>query len=111
MDPRRVGATLRALRRRRGLSQRRLGEMAGLSQSTVSRVERGHLGSVSLDALGRLFGALDARIRIEIDWRGGAADRLLDQRHAELVTALTREFVQAGWQTLPEVTPRTWDRA
>lgn len=104
MDPGRVGATLRVLRRRRGLSQRRLGELAGLSQSTVSRAERGHLGSLSVDALGRIFGVLDARIRIEIDWRGGGVDRLLDQRHAELLTALAHEFVKGGWETLPEVT-------
>jgi transcriptional regulator with XRE-family HTH domain len=104
MDPGRIGATLRALRRRRGLSQRRLGELAGLSQSTVSRAERRHLGSLSVDALERLFGVLDARIRIEIDWRGGAADRLLDQRHAELMAALANEFAKAGWKTIPEVT-------
>jgi transcriptional regulator with XRE-family HTH domain len=104
MDPGRVGATLRALRRRRGLSQRRLGELAGLSQSTASRVERGHLGALSVDALARIFGVLDARIRIEIDWRGGAADRLLDQRHADLMAALVSEFMKGGWETLPEVT-------
>lgn len=104
MDPGRIGAMLRALRGRRGLSQRRLGELAGLSQSTVSRVERGHLGSLSVDALSRIFGVLDARIRIEIDWRGGAADRLLDQRHAELLAAVANEFVKGGWGTLPEVT-------
>lgn len=104
MDPGRIGATLRALRRRRGLSQRRLGDMAGLSQSTVSRVERGHLGSLSVDALARIFAVLDARIRIEIDWRGGGADRLLDQRHADLLAALANEFVKGGWETLPEVT-------
>jgi transcriptional regulator with XRE-family HTH domain len=105
MHPGRIGATLRALRRRRCLSQRRLGELAGLSQSTVSRVERGHLGSLSVDTIGRVFGVLDARIRIEIDWRGGAADRLLDQRHAELLAALANEFAKGGgWGTLPEVT-------
>ena len=104
MDHARVGTALRTLRRRRGLSQGQLAELAGVSQSTISRVERGHLDSLSVALLGRIFAALDARVRVEIDWRGGAIDRLLDRRHAELVTAVAREFARAGWQSTPEVT-------
>jgi transcriptional regulator with XRE-family HTH domain len=41
LDPRQFGATLKALRRSLGLSQKRLGQACGISQQAVSELERG----------------------------------------------------------------------
>ena len=104
MDDRRVGATLRALRRRAGLRQREVATRAGCHQTTVSRAERGELDTLSLGHLRRLFGAVGARFDGEVRWRGGAVDRLVDQRHAALVEAVARQLRNWGWTVIAEVT-------
>ena len=48
MDDRRVGALIRALRRRFGWRQEDLGERADVSQGLISLLERGHIEQVSL---------------------------------------------------------------
>ncbi|RZJ04456.1 MAG: helix-turn-helix domain-containing protein [Rubrivivax sp.] len=52
---------LRSLRRARGLSQARLGELLGLSQSRVARIENSP-GQISVDALLQVLAALDAQL-------------------------------------------------
>jgi transcriptional regulator with XRE-family HTH domain len=54
---RRVIALLRAERQRQGLSMERLAEMAGISTSMVSLIER-HLRNPTLDTLFRISDAL-----------------------------------------------------
>ncbi len=103
MDDVRVGRALRALRLRRGLTQRELAKLVGLSQSAVSLAERGHLDRLSIRAVRRIFGALDARFEGQVTWRGGALDRLLDERHAALVETVVRDLQTAGWDILVEV--------
>lgn len=104
MDDVRVGRALRALRRRRGLRQSDVGEAAGLAQSTVSLIERGHLSALSLRALRRAFAVVDARLDVQVGWRGGALDRLLDERHAALVGAFAARLRLARWQVDVEAT-------
>lgn len=41
---------------------------------------------------------------IEVRWRAGALDRLLDEDHASLVTAVTELLAAAGWDVRVEVT-------
>lgn len=60
----RVGGALRALRRHRGLRQADVGRLVGVSQSFVSRAERGRFGNMPLDVLTSLFHALDARLEL-----------------------------------------------
>ncbi len=72
MDDVRIGRSLRALLVRRGLTQRELGALIGLAQSTVSLVERGHLDRLSVRTLGRIFAMLDARFDGQVTWRAGA---------------------------------------
>lgn len=57
-----LGQRLRALRRRRTLSQERLGRRAGLSGKFIGEVERGEK-SISLDNLYHLAVALDVPLR------------------------------------------------
>ena len=104
MDDRRVGLVIRALRRRRGWRQLDLGSRAGIVQSVVSEIERGHIDGTSLRTLRRLVGALDGDLRIEVRWRGGESDRLLDEDHARLVAATASRIVRAGWEVRTEIT-------
>lgn len=53
-----IGQRLRALRKHRGVSQERLGELAGLSGKFIGEVERGEK-SISIDSLYALAVALE----------------------------------------------------
>jgi transcriptional regulator with XRE-family HTH domain len=104
MDDIRIGRILRALRRRLGLRQVDVARLAGVSQSLISLIERGHLASVSVASLRQVFAVLDARYEGSISWRGGALDRLLDQAHADLVERIARHLRDRGWLVHVEVT-------
>ena len=104
MDGLRLGLALRALRRRRGWTQLQLGAAAGVSQTTISRVERGHVDDLSFGTVRRVLASLDARLDARVAWRGGEIDRLLDERHAAAVTAQAAELQRLGWETATEVT-------
>jgi transcriptional regulator with XRE-family HTH domain len=71
-----LGAEIRASRHRRHLSQRGLGEQVGLAQTTISLLERGHGGRLSLDTWQRLSLALgrSARLALGVDAIGEPAD-------------------------------------
>lgn len=62
---RRVIALLRAERQRQGLSMERLAEMAGISTSMVSLIER-NLRNPTLDTLFRITDALKANLGLII---------------------------------------------
>ena len=104
MEDRRLGLVLRALRLRLGWRQADLARKARVSQSTASRAERGHLGSLSVDTARRLFAAVDARAEMDVRWRGGEVDRLIDQDHAALVAKAGGLVAGWGWTVLTEVT-------
>ena len=74
MDHLRIGRSLRALRQRRGLTQAQLAEAAGVSQSLVSLIERGHLEAVALRTIQRVFAVLETRLDVQVNWRGGGLD-------------------------------------
>jgi transcriptional regulator with XRE-family HTH domain len=104
MDDLRVGAAFRAVRHRRGWRQSDVARRAGVSQQFVSLVERGHLDRVSLATLRALGRALDVRVEVFVRWRGGALDRMLNARHAELAGAVIGWLDrQPGWAVRPEV--------
>jgi transcriptional regulator with XRE-family HTH domain len=60
----RLGAELRLSRRRRHLTQARLGAMVGLSQATVSRAELGRGEGLTIDTWQRLAVAVDRPLTI-----------------------------------------------
>jgi transcriptional regulator with XRE-family HTH domain len=101
-DPR-IGVIIRALRRRRGWRQTDLAGAAGLSQPLISKLERGAIGDVNVDTIRAVTAALDASVLLEIRWRGGAVDRLLDEKHARIVGATVHLLVSGGWVTEVEV--------
>lgn len=103
MDDQKVGSVLRALRRRRRWRQADIAMRAGVSQATVSRMERGHLDHFSLRALRAIAAALDARVDLTPRWRAGELDRLLDARHSVLAGAVAEQLMAASWVAVPEV--------
>ena len=100
----RVGAALRAVRKRRGWRQVDVAARAGVSSSFVSLCERGHLDLASIRMLRRMASALDVRLDLQPRWRGGELDRLINARHSELHESVARYFVAVpGWVFEPEV--------
>ena len=101
----RAAATLRAVRIHLGLRQIDVARRAGVSQTTVSRLERGGLDGVALAQLAEVAGVLGVRIDLVPRWRGGDLDRLLNARHVALHEAVTRWFRERwpGWELAPEV--------
>jgi transcriptional regulator with XRE-family HTH domain len=104
VDPIRLGRSLRVIRRSRGQRQLDVAQAAGVSQTLVSAVERGHGARLSVGTLARVFAALDADLELVVRYRGGTLDRLLDERHAATVAAVLGTLRARGWTTAVEVT-------
>jgi transcriptional regulator with XRE-family HTH domain len=104
MDDARIGRALRALRRRRGWRQADVAGFAGLAQQTISLIECGHAAAFTIDTVRRAFGALGASYEGSVVWRGGALDRLLDERHAVLVGLTATRLSALGWEVIVEAT-------
>jgi len=99
----RIGARFRALRQRLGWRQQDVADRARVSRSVVSLIERGRLERVSLANLRAVAEALDAEFFVQVRWRGGDLDRLLDEGHASIVGATARNLRTRGWQVRVEV--------
>ena len=105
MDARRLGSLVRAVRIRKGLRQLDVAGSAGVSRATVSRLENGNVGRLSLDTVERIASVVEVRTELFGRWRGGDGDRLLNWRHsllAESFSAAVRGH--GGWSFEPEVT-------
>ena len=81
MDDLRVGACLRAERRRRRLRQVEVAATAGVAQQTVSEVEHGHAGDMTLRTVRRICGAMEIRVELNLKTNGPELGRLTDARH------------------------------
>jgi transcriptional regulator with XRE-family HTH domain len=108
VDDAHTGSIFRAVRIRRGLTQDQVAEAAGLGRAVVSRIERGDLEGPSLRLTRRVAGALGISLRFAPTWRGAETGRLLDERHAELETAVVRRLTAAGWIATPERSFSIW---
>jgi transcriptional regulator with XRE-family HTH domain len=104
MDDQRAGRILRALRQGKGWRQQDLGDRAGVSATLVARIERGALGSIPLEKIGRVAEALGACFDTIVRWQGADLGRLLDARHAAMhETMATWLRGLDGWEFEPEV--------
>jgi transcriptional regulator with XRE-family HTH domain len=103
MDDVRIGQVIRALRHRRGWRQVDLGVKADVSDSTVSSIEHGRIGGISVGMLRRIFAALGVTFRLDLGWHGAELDRLLDADHASLAEQWKRRLEHAGWLVHAEV--------
>jgi transcriptional regulator with XRE-family HTH domain len=100
----RVGRLIAAVLRHLGLRQRDVASMASVDQKVVSQLERGLLARVSVDAFRRVCAALQIEPALELRWRGGLGDRLIDRGHARIVEAVLAELARLGWEAVPEFT-------
>jgi len=104
MDDARLGLAIRALRRRRRWRQADLARAAGVSQATISLLERGHIQDVTVRVVRRVVEALDGRANFQLHWRGAGLDRLIDERHAWLGAAVVTALERSAWSLWPEAT-------
>jgi transcriptional regulator with XRE-family HTH domain len=102
MDPVRLGRQVRALRRRKRLRQVDVAARAGVSSSSVSRLELGEIQTMTLRALEAVARSLGARLDVRLSWNGEALDRLLDADHAALVEIVARTLRSLGWEVVVE---------
>ena len=87
-----------------GLRQGDLSALSRVSQSGISRVERGIAETMSLADLDRIARALNIRLSVDAWWRGGELARLMDAGHAAIVEYIVGLLRAAGWQVLVEYT-------
>jgi transcriptional regulator with XRE-family HTH domain len=104
VDAVRLGSVLRAVRVRRGWRQADVAERAGVSVSTVSRIERGRVAGTAVGVLLRTAAVLEVRVEWSAWWRGGELDRMLNAGHAAMHEAVARVLDAAGWSLAPEST-------
>ena len=98
------GVRVRSVRVRLGMQQVEVAMRAGVSDGTVSRIERGHLDSVTLRALRAVASALEIRVDLVPRWRGGDLERAVSARHARLAEAAIRWLgAFPGWAVRPEI--------
>jgi transcriptional regulator with XRE-family HTH domain len=103
VDDQRVGALVRVLRIRRGLRQVDVARLAGVSDQTVSRIERGELASLSVAMVRRVARVLEARLDLRLWTRAGEVERLASASHSALVESLLGALRGERWITRPEV--------
>lgn len=86
------------------MTQRAVGRLASVSPTTISRLERGWLSSLTLRTVERIADALEIQVDITGRWRGADGDPLINAGHAALhVTVAQRFAALREWITLPEV--------
>jgi transcriptional regulator with XRE-family HTH domain len=99
-----LGARVRAIRIRFGLRQEDVARRAGVSDASVSRIERGHLETLSVRSIRAVAAVLDVRVDLVPRWRGGELDRLVNARHARLAECYVARLEEpGGWTVRPEV--------
>ena len=102
MDRVKIGNTFRAIRVELRLRQTDVAERACVSQQTVSKVECGQFGDLSIDVYCRIAAAMDADVALAPRWRGPKLDRILDRRHALLQNRVVELLVSHGWAVRTE---------
>lgn len=94
----------RGVRLRKRWRQLDVASAAGVSRQTVSRLERGHLETLSIKVLLKVAAALEIRLDLTARWRGGELDRMLHAGHSALHEAAAQAFDGLDWVLAPETT-------
>jgi transcriptional regulator with XRE-family HTH domain len=102
MDDRHFGGRVRAVRLRLAWRQCDVAAKAGLSRSTVQRIEHGQLDSMALTHVRAVLRALDMDVELLPRWRGGELDRIADEGHAALVGLVADILENCGWTVVAE---------
>lgn len=98
-----VGRAIRLLRYQHRWRQQDLAERAGVSQGSISLMERGRLEGASLRAIRAVLEPFGARAWLDVRWRDGLLDRLLDEHHASLTGTVSGVLSGWSWEVAPEV--------
>ena len=98
-----LGRLVRAVRRQRGWRQLDCAAAAEVHRSTWSRLELGNLDRLSLATLRACLAVVAVRLELAPRWRGGEADRLMDEDHAAMTAALHRRLDRWRWLVKEEV--------
>ena len=64
-----IGNAIKQTRKQRKLTQEELGRLIGVQKSQISRLES-NPGNVTIDTLIRIFNALQARIKLQVELPG-----------------------------------------
>jgi transcriptional regulator with XRE-family HTH domain len=99
-----LGRDVRATRRRHRVTQRQLADRIGVSQSSISRIERGLSAAVSLGTWVALGIALDRPLAVSFSRPLGEGRLPIDAGHLEIqehLLALARSTGRAGTFELP----------
>ena len=105
MDDATIGRVYRTVRTRKRLRQVDVALAAKTSQDTVSRLERGLVGGMTIAQIRAIGEAIGVTLDLVPRWRGGELDRLLGARHSALHEAVAARFATLpGWSAVPEVT-------
>jgi transcriptional regulator with XRE-family HTH domain len=102
MEARRLGQAMRAIRLSTHRSQTSVAQRAGISQSVYSRAERGEIAGLKVSTLAAIAAALEADLILDLRYRAGRIDRLIDRAHAALVEHVVRHLGSAGWEVVVE---------
>ena len=99
-----VGRLVAEARRELGFTQRELSRRATVSQSAISRLERGLRSGLDLGDVERLGAAMGGRFRMELR-APFLADRARqrDRVHARCIGYAARQLHRRGWQVASEV--------
>lgn len=103
MNDLRIGEWVRAERRRVGLRQSDVAALAGVSDSTVSRVENGLLSELTNGRHAQSPGAVGIDLPFAPrSLRGAAVERQIDWRHTALVEAVLKRLAGCSWESVVE---------
>jgi transcriptional regulator with XRE-family HTH domain len=100
----RAGGEVREGRRRKRLTQKHLGDRVGLSQATISRVERGHGGGLTMDAWQRIGLAVDRPL--VLTFQRDTAGETADAGHLAIQELVMRLGRRAGYAASFELSTR-----
>ncbi len=103
----RLGGEARRSRRRRRQTQAQLAARVGVVQSTISDLERGHGGTLSIDVWQRVFTALDRRLVLDVS--RDAAEEPHDAGHLAIQELVLRLGRAAGYRGTFELPTRSTD--
>ena len=99
-----IAPAIRDTRRALRITQGRLADRCGLSQSQISRVEAGKLGWVTVVEVGRLMDVLGIRLDISLQrpFVTGTPFQQ-DAAHARALAYVARRLQATGWEVRLEV--------
>jgi len=104
MDDQRFGTVIRATRVRRRMTQRELARSAGVSDGSVSRLERGHVVSMSMRTVRAIADVVGVRVELLPRSRAADLDRVASAAHASLAEAVVEWLARfSGWAVRPEI--------